>query len=372
MVSKMTVLVTGGTGFIGGRLVERLTLECGLNVRAYVRDFHTASWLARTSALLVPGDLGDKGTLQLAMEGCETVYHCAACLSEDWDEAYSGNVIGTQNVMEAACAAGVRRVVIVSSVAVHSAAAGGRPTDENTAFVGDDAGTYAQTKLQAEQAAMQIGKECGIEVVVLRPTIVYGPRAPLWTIGFFRRILARRFALPRGLEGRHNFIYVDDVVTALIRAGAEPRAAGQAFIVGADESTRWVDYLNGYAQMAGRTIPLYPAWFLKGSICVFDRLDGWIAAIRVCPSPLLRPISFGLRAIRRLISPWRSLEPWELVWFRQQHVFSVVKSRDVLGFRALIPMPLAMAEAKVWLREQGHFPGICWADDGVEPFGKSS
>ena len=166
-------LVTGASGFVGARVVERLTSR-RVPARALVRR---RSNRAGTSGPVdwVQGDVTRPETLPAAVAGCDVVFHCA------WgggslEDSRRVNVEGTRNVVEAAARAGVRRLVHLSTMAVHGDRLPAELTEDAPLIARGDA--YGVSKAEGETLARQLGPELGLEVVVLRPTLVYGPAAP--------------------------------------------------------------------------------------------------------------------------------------------------------------------------------------------------
>ena len=142
------VLVTGATGFIGGRLVEKLLLEEGAEVRVLVRNFGSAVWLSRLDVAMMSGDITEPATLVEAVAGCNVVVHCAAALGGEADVMARVNVTGTANLLAAAEAAGVARFVHVSTLAVHGQDI---PDGTNETTPYRPVTEYGRTKLQADQ-----------------------------------------------------------------------------------------------------------------------------------------------------------------------------------------------------------------------------
>jgi dihydroflavonol-4-reductase len=170
------VLVTGGTGFLGGSIVERLLAE-GREVKALARSDDAARALRELGAEPVRGDILDPEALTAAMRGCEVVYHAAginALCFRDTAPLFEGNVRGSRNVVDAAAAAGVRRVVYTSSAAALGEARG-TIGSETSPHRGSFLSSYERSKFEAEQAVLSAARETGIEVVCVNPASVQGP-----------------------------------------------------------------------------------------------------------------------------------------------------------------------------------------------------
>jgi len=248
-LSNATILVTGGTGFIGGRLAERLVIEHGARVRALVRSFGRAARLARFPIELVSGDLRSAEAVDRAVEGCDYVFHCAYGSDGEDDARRVVNVQGTTNVLEAALRHHCRRVVHVSSVTVYGHTPNG-PLEESaprrkTGF------TYADSKIEAEARAFQYFDR-GLSVAVVQPTVVYGPFGTTWTTKPLELLKTGRVILVDAGAGLANLVYVDDVVTAMITTAVHEAANGQAFLVSGSAPTTWREFYASYEAMLGR------------------------------------------------------------------------------------------------------------------------
>lgn len=171
-----TALVTGGTGFLGRAIVERLVGN-GEPVRALSRSDASAKVLAELGAEPVRGDVLDLDALASAMRGCDLVYHAAganAFCVRDPSPMFEVNVEGSRTVVRAAAQAGVRRVVYTSSAATLGEASGTIGAEESTHrgwFLSD----YERSKFEAEQAVFAAARETGVELVCLNPASVQGP-----------------------------------------------------------------------------------------------------------------------------------------------------------------------------------------------------
>jgi dihydroflavonol-4-reductase len=230
----MTVLVTGGAGFIGSRLVEAL-LTKGERVRVYDLRAGEASRLADLGAELVAGDILDRGRLRTALDGCNSVFHLAALLSMwETDPAvhYKNNVEGTGSVLEIALEAGVERIIHTSS-AVTIGEAQGQIGNEQTAHRGYFLSRYERSKYLGEQVALDLCGR-GLPVLIVNPTTVYGPGQTVNQTGAIIRLLQGR--LPIVANAQFNYVYVDDVVRGHL-AAMELGSIGERYILGGQNVT---------------------------------------------------------------------------------------------------------------------------------------
>lgn len=351
-----TVLITGATGFIGGRLVEKLSVEHGVTVRALVHDFHHSAWLSRIPVEMVYGELTDREALRRATSGCSVVFHCAVGSSPFYQEAYSVNVEGTRNLMEVARESGVERMVHISSIAVHKCPLNGGIITEDSEFTDQSADAYARTKLEGEQLALQLSRESALSTVVIRPTIVYGPRSGMWTAGLARRIQQKQFAWSQRLSGEANLVHVDDVVQGLLLAATVPNISGEAFIIASESGMAWKDYVSLYSAMTGTELPTRPWWITKALAAAFENLEKWVPQLQKQPTFWSKPVIFAMRAIRKVLKPWRGLMRWELKLFQQQQRVSIAKAKSVLGYQPSADINAKMAEIEYWLRSQNYLP----------------
>jgi nucleoside-diphosphate-sugar epimerase len=226
----MLAFVTGATGFIGGRLVDAL-LEAGHEVRALVRDPAAAPQLDRPGVEAVRGDLSDPASLPAAVGAAQLAFHCAGLVG-DWlrpEEARRVNVEGTRAVLAASAAAGVERVVHLSSLSVYGLGQH-RGTDEAAPlrYSGD---AYMDSKIDAERMVRVYADRPGPEVVILRPGFIYGPGDRRFLPKLLAALISRQFVYVGDGSKLLNLSYVDDVATAMLLAASNPAAAGEAYNV---------------------------------------------------------------------------------------------------------------------------------------------
>lgn len=233
----MRVLVTGANGFVGQALVRRLSGERGWTTRACVRT--PAAWPAGVEQVLV-GDIGPATDWREALAGVDVVVHLAARVhvmdraANDADEYSRVNVHGTRRLAESAHTAGVRRVVFLSSLKVHGEA--GRFTEASPLAPVD---SYGVSKRDAEVALWDVAAHTGLEAVVIRPPLVYGPGVKANFLSLMA-IVRRGIPLPfASITNRRSFVGVDNLVDLMVVCLTHPAAAGEAFLVsdGHDLST---------------------------------------------------------------------------------------------------------------------------------------
>ena len=249
-----TAFVTGGSGFIGGRLIERLTAE-GWKIRALARSEGSAQKVAERGAEPVPGDLHDRDKLTAGAKGCEYAFHAAAHLGEtgNLEAFWRDNVDGTRNVLDATRAAGVRRFVHVGTEAALMA---GQPliwVDERAPLRFDSKAPYSRTKAEAEAAV--IGAHTStFEPVVLRPRLVWGPGDTTILPGIRKAVEAGGFAWIGG--GRHltSTTHVDNVVEGLFLAATKGKP-GNAYFVTDGEPQVFRDFITRLLATVGVTPP---------------------------------------------------------------------------------------------------------------------
>ncbi len=243
------VLVTGGTGFLGSRVVEKLVLEHGARVRVLTSNYARAARAARFDLELVRGDVGDRDLVRAAAEGCDVIVHCAYGSRGSERERRRVTVEGTRAVLDAALAVRAARMVHVSTMVVYGIGIEG-VLDERSPKVHTGVG-YADTKREAEELVLRYASEHDAQVTIVQPTAVYGPYAPSWTERVIDALLTRRLILVDGGVGLANPVYVDDVVDALLLAATHDEAVGEAFLIASGERVTWRDFIGHYEAMLG-------------------------------------------------------------------------------------------------------------------------
>lgn len=255
------VLITGATGFVGRALVNRAALD-GWRVRAVVRQ-PGSIWPADVEPALV-GDLAPTTDWRTALGGVQTVVHLAARVHVMRDSAADAlaefrlaNAVGTLNLARQAVDAGVRRFVFISSIKVN-----GECTDLNRPYTADDVPApvdpYAISKHEAERGLTQLAEETALELVIIRPVLVYGPGVKA---NFFSmmRWLHRRIPLPLGaVHNKRSLVALDNLVDLIITCMQHAAAVNQTFLVSDGEDMSTAELIRRLAQAMGRRARLIP------------------------------------------------------------------------------------------------------------------
>lgn len=321
----MSLLVTGGTGFIGSRLVERLRAE-GRDVRCLARASSSTEVLERLGARIVVADLVRGEGLAKALRGVKLVIHLAGVV-RSWSsrEYFRVNVDGTRNLAEEAVRAGVERFVLVSSLAAAGPCQKGTVLSE--AASPRPVGPYGESKLAAERALAA----CAPQLVwsVVRPSVVYGP-GDRDVLQLFR--LARRrivpYAAPRG--ARLSLVHVDDLVELIVRC--LEKAPRRSVYFGSDgQPYEWREVILSIGRGMGREVRpvrvppmlLWPAALLVEALRLFTR----------------RPPVFCLQKLREAIQPSWACSPG--------------RARRDLGFEPRMALDDGVTMTARWYTEAG-------------------
>ncbi len=248
------VFLTGGSGFIGGRLIERLRAD-GHSVRALARSASAADRVRELGAEPVEGELADVAAMRTGAEGCEFAFHAAATLG-DWgkrEDFERGNVQGTGNALRACAEAGVRRFVHVGTEAALLA---GQPlieVDETAPLRPDSPVLYSSTKARAEQAVLDANRD-GFETVVVRPRFVWGADDTTLLPVIAEMVRTGRFAWIGGGRHRTSTTHVENTVEGLV-LGANRGRPGNAYFVTDGEPVVFREFLSRLLATQGLDAP---------------------------------------------------------------------------------------------------------------------
>ncbi|HUJ27524.1 MAG TPA: NAD-dependent epimerase/dehydratase family protein [Myxococcales bacterium] len=326
----MRVLLTGGSGFLGSYVAERLAAE-GHVVRALVRPRSDRSVLSRLgSAEFAPGAIEDPQSLTAAVAGVDAIVHVAGIVkARRPDDFFRVNTQGTKNLLDAALTRGkaLKRFVYVSSLAAIGPSPDGKPVHEDAEP--RPVTHYGRSKLEAERAVL--AKAAGIPVTVIRPPMIYGPR-DRETLAFYTSV--KRGVLPMTGDGSNtlSIIYVEDCADAVVRAVDREAPSGRAYFVEDGAVYVWRDALGEIERALGRR--------------AFVRFGMPLGVVKVAAA--------ATQAWGALTNTAQMLTLDKVNELTQQHwVCSGQGARRDLGWTAKVQWAQGVHEAVKWYREAG-------------------
>lgn len=281
----MKALVTGVNGFVGRAVWQRLHAMSGVQAVGSVR--RAAAFTDMGASVVAVGDLSAQTDWSVALAGVEAVVHAAARVHVMDDTAIDPlaefrriNVQGTLHLARQAAAAGVRRFVFISSIKVN-----GEATKLGVPFSADDLPApldpYGVSKMEAEQGLREISLQTGMQVVIIRPPLVYGPGAKA-NFAALMRAAQRGWPLPLGaVHNRRSLVALDNLVDFIVTCISHPQAANQTFLVSDGHDLSTTELVRGLARAAGvpaRLLPV-PVWALRAGAVLLGKGD---AVQRLC------------------------------------------------------------------------------------------
>ena len=327
-----TYLVTGGTGLVGSHLVEFLVKK-GDQVRCFVRESSDVSFLESLKVDLIKGDLSDKESIDNAIKGVDTVFHCAAMVSDwaDRETMYRINVGGTQNIIEACLKHKVKRMVMVSSLAVLGM---GKQINANETapyvYTGDN---YNYTKIESEKKVLEACRDKNLPGTILRPPYIYGARDRQLlprVVSFLKR---GKFVFIGSGKNPISLVYVGNLVNALYLASESDKAIGQIYHITDNHDMSRKDFMNLLARKLGYPEP-------KRSV----------------PVGLAKVLCVLLEVIKKIT---KSKKPPLLNKFRMKFLdtyltFDISKAAKEIGYKPFYSFDSALDETVKWFKTQNH------------------
>lgn len=325
------VLVTGASGFVGGAVLRALGGR-GLKLRALARPSSPKRNFDGQDCEIALGDMTDRASLERAMDGVDHLFHVAAdyrLWAPDPGEIIRANVAGTEAVMAAALAAGVRRIVYTSSVATLRAADAATRVDE-TAPLGDGEaiGAYKQSKVAAERVVERLVAEAGLPAVIVNPSTPIGPGDVRPTPTGQMVVEAATGRIPAFVDTGLNLVHVDDVAAGHLKAHAHGRLGERYILGGQDASLR--EFLAEIARQTGRKPPTV-----------------------ALPRAPLYPLAFAAEAVARVTGKEPLLTRDALKMASHHMFFTSAKAERELGYAAR-PYAQALADALAWFGANGY------------------
>jgi len=329
-VTQLRILVTGGTGFAGSNLANRL-IKRGYEVRVLTRKAtDKTDYLKNLGIELYSGDICDKKSVNEAVKNVDVVYHLAAAWQEAAipDKAYwDVNVGGTKNILDASVKENVERFVHCSTVGVHGHISN-PPANESYPYNPGD--IYQKTKCEGEKLALKYFREIGLPGVVVRPSGIYGP-GDTRLLRLFKSIYHRKFVMIGKGDVCYHLTYIDDLIDGFELCGEKKEAPGEIYIIAGNVSPSLNQLVSVIARALDVPIPtkrfpfVWPVW-----------LAGWVCEA-VCKPWGIEPPLF-----RRRVD-----------LFRKNRAFDISKAKRELGFEPKFDLETGIKTTADWYKKQG-------------------
>jgi nucleoside-diphosphate-sugar epimerase len=304
------VLVTGATGLLGSHVTEQL-LTRGERPR------------------VLRGDVGDRAAVAAAVRGVDRVIHCAARTGPWGPEAVyqRTNVLGLETLVRAAMAAGVRRVVHVSSITVHGNDVGG--VADESAPLRCEPNPYSRSKVAAERLLRRMIREDGAPVAIVRPGWIYGPRDRSSFARLARMIEQGRMVMVGGGHNTLPLIYAADAARGVLLASEAEQAEGRSYLLVNDEPVTQRDFVSAIAAELGAPAPTWHIPYKLG-LCVGAVGEGLGRLARTRrPPPFMR---YGMQLLGG------------------ENRFDITRARRELGFTPLVGLAEGVRRSVEWYR----------------------
>lgn len=326
----MRILVTGGTGFTGSALVERLARQGHEVIALDTKEGVRLDELRAAGADVRLGSVTDPEVVEACMPGVEVVHHVAAAFRETGapdSHFYEVNVTGTRTLLDAALRHGVRKFVHCSTCGVHGDVRD-PPADEDAPILPAD--YYQETKYLGELVVREYAEK-GLETVVLRPNALYGPGDPGRFLMLFRQVRKGFFPMFGDGTTRYHTLYIDNFLDAFALSMEPERGAGRAYLV-ADEECPTIEEL---VEEVARALDV---------------------DVRIVHLPMT-PLVVAGHVMEKIARPLRlspPIFPRRVDWFRQTRAFDIGRARRELGYEPRVGLREGLRVTAEWYRRHGY------------------
>ena len=331
MEKKQNILVTGGGGFLGGAIVDML-LKRGDIVSSFSRGTYPA--LEKAGVNQIQGDLSNPEDVHTAVKGMDIVFHVAARpgVWGKFSDYYNTNTVGTKNIVDACLAHGVKRLIHTSSPSVVFTAGDMEGADESVPYATTFHTHYVKTKKLAEDYVLSAVKDKGLQAVILRPHLIWGPKDN----NLVPRVIQRAKKLVK-VGKRDNLvdtIYIENAALAHILADEKlsenPSLSGRVYFITQDDPIPMWDMINGILNAAGlkpitRSLPHRVVWMI-GAV-----LEGIYTVLRLPGEPKMT----------RFVADELATAHW----------FDISAAKNDLGYQPLISTQEGLKRLADWLKE---------------------
>ena len=344
-LKNKTILVTGASGFIGGRIVERLCQNHDCQVKALVHNLGHAARISRFKIELIKGDVLDKKLMKQITRGVDYVIHGAVGNTADIKLNRQITVEGTRNIMQASLKNRVKRIIYFSTMSVYGYPLSQR-VNEKSEYKKVPNDNYNQMKIEAEEIAKGYIKR-GLPLVILQPTQVYGPYSSTWTISPINELTNNQLLLVNEGQGLANPLYIHNLIDAVLLALTKKTALGETFIISDGKAMTWKKFYESYQKMLKKdSLP---------ELNYFNQLKWQILSwpIKLAKKIGLPKPNFIVNKIKPLYQRARAINNWSKnrqLFFSSKTRFEITRAQKILGYSPRISFSQGMKLTKQWLK----------------------
>lgn len=322
----MKLAVTGGSGFVGNHLVEKLVLA-GHRIKVLVRKTSNAELLEKLGVEFVYGDVVDKESIESLVNDVDVVYHVAAKVyAGSKDEFWNVNLKGTENILDACLNRGLSRFVHVSTVGV-TGSIENPPGDESSPY--HPTSSYDRSKCEAEKTALRYHREHGMPVTIVRAPVLYGP-GNMHILRLYKWIQSGSFRLIGSMTNLMHPCYIENFLQGITLAAEKPKAIGEIYIIGDEKPLTWIEYATTIAEVMGVNPPKrhVPISMMK-IVAYLSEFKSWM---------------FGGEPF---------FSSWYLDELTKNFAYDISKAKKDLGYNPEISLIEGISRAVDWYRQNG-------------------
>ena len=326
------VLVTGGNGFIGSFVVEEL-VKTKRPIRCMVQKGSPLDYIQKHidngKVEIVSGDVRKKKDLENALKGVETVYHFVALAGKQnvsREQHFAVNYQGTVNLLELAVKHKIKRFVYCSSVGVMGNIKN-PPADEDFPYSPTNA--YEETKMEAEKETIRYAKEFGLNSVIIRPAIVYGPRNISNMSRMFKAIQDGKFFVVGSGKNLWHMTYIEDLAKGFIQAEKSSKKPGEVYILAGAKPVS----MNKMTSTAAKLLTVKPP----------KRLPLWLATVAA--------VGFGL--IKKVTGKKVPIEMSGVKFLTNHRYYDISKAKKELGYSPTTGIEQGLEKTFAWYKKNG-------------------
>lgn len=355
LTSCKSIFLTGASGFIGSRIVERLVLEYNQHPACLIHNPAHMARIARFPTRAVFGDVMAPETFRDKIRGCDVYIHTAYGKEATKEKNWKINVKGTENLLKLAVENKIKHFIFISSIAVYEEQFSHGRLDEKIIPVCKEK-DYAGAKLRAEEICFEYYHKYNLPITILRPSIVYGPFASSWTIGPYVNIKNGTLRRYIDFNGICNAVYIDDLVSVIIECICNESAYGEIFNVAGEDKITWNEFFDFYSKVV-LGIPLpeapYRTYLLRYYInsnarkvakFMLNKMPGLTKSIyRTLRDKRIRAVDYIVKI--------REYSPEQLKFFTKTLVYPVDKLKDKLGHKDRFSFAKGTLLTAEWLKD---------------------